>query len=218
MEQFGLPRGRLRPAVLPGGKALHLVEALQQEVLQTVFDDRIAEHVAAVTVGIGRHLKPDRSPLDDAMGRMGDRAFAQGVKERRFETKSCFGEKVPREGTESHLKIFRPIGEHQDRAGQQQHHRIAAHMPSVLVDRSIGTAAAAKKNRTSIGTAGVIAEKGEIGFADDKLLFGSSNYRINRRHIFLFSNKSNDYFDNNRTFVPKSTNTVRNIMAQMDLI
>ena len=91
-------------------------------------------------------------------------------------------------------------------------------MPSVLVDRSIGTAAAAKKNRTSIGTAGVIAEKGEIGFADDKLLFGSSNYRINRRHIFLFSNKSNDYFDNNRTFVPKSTNTVRNIMAQMDLI
>ena len=44
-------------------------------------------------------------------------------------------------------------------------------MPSVLVYRNVGTAAAAKKNRTSIGTAGVIAEKGEIGFADDKLLF-----------------------------------------------
>ena len=175
MEQFRLPRGRLRHAVLPGGEALHLVVTLQQHVLQAVLDDRIAEHVAAVTVGVGRHLKPDRSPLDDPLGRVGDRPLAQSVEKRRVHPEGRLGKEVPRKSAVGRPKILRAVGEHEDRSGQQQHHRIATHLPLVLVDGGVGAAAAAEENRTSFHTAGVIAEKGEIGFAHNKLLLGSGD-------------------------------------------
>lgn len=175
VEQLRLPRSRLRHAVLPGCETLHLVVTLQQQILQTVLDDRIAEHVAAVAVGVGRHLEPDRSPLDDPLGRMGDRTLAQGVEKRRVHPEGRLGKEIQRKRAVGRPEILRAVGEHEDRTGQQQHHRIAAHLPLVLVDGGVGAATATEENRTSFHTAGVIAEKGEIGFAHNKLLLGSGD-------------------------------------------
>ena len=91
---------------------------LQQQILQTVLDDRIAEHIVAVAVGVCGHLKPSTGAFHDAGGRIGDRIFAQDSEKRRFETETGFGEKVAREGAEGHPEILRAVGQHQQRAGQ----------------------------------------------------------------------------------------------------
>ena len=102
-------------------------------------------------------------------------ALAQGVEKRRVHPEGRLGKEIPRKRAVGRPEILRAVGEHEDRSGQQQHHRIAAHLPLVLVDGGVGAAAATEENRTSFHTAGVIAEKGEIGFAHNKLLLGSGD-------------------------------------------
>ena len=85
MEQLRLPRGRLGHLALHACKALQLVVNLHQHVLQAVTDDRVAENIVPVAVGIGRHLEPDARPLDDTRRGIGDRILAQGAEKGGFE-------------------------------------------------------------------------------------------------------------------------------------
>ncbi len=178
VEKVRLPRRRLGDAPLLRIETLHLVVELQQHVLQPVADDRIAEHVVAVPVGVGRHLEPDRDALDDPRRRIGDGVHAQLAEKRRIEPEGRFGEQIPRKGAEGGPEILRAVIERQHPARQQHEERVAAHLALNLIHARLGMAVSAKEQRTALAAAGVIAEKGEIGLADDELLLRGRDDRI----------------------------------------
>ena len=179
-EKLRLARRRFGRLLLHVGVTLQFVVNLQQHVLQAVADNRIAEHIVAVAVGVCGHLKPSTGAFHDAGGRIGDRIFAQHPEKRRFETEAGFGEKVPREGAEGHPEILRAVGQHQQRAGQHQNQRVAAHLTAILVHGGLGAALAAVEDRPAFAAARIIAEKGEIGLSDDELFFRCGYYGVSR--------------------------------------
>ena len=188
VEQFGLPRGRFGHLALHAHKTLQLVVNLHQHILQTVADDRVAENIIPVAVGISRHLKPDGSPLDDTRRGIGDRILAQGTEKGGLEPepKRRLGKNIVRKGAERHPEVIGSLREHQHRTGQYEHQGIPFHKTSVLVYSHMGAAFAAKQNGPSLTAVRIIVEIGKIGFPDYELLFGSSNYRIYGRHMNSF--------------------------------
>ena len=180
VEKLRLARRRFGRLLLHVGVTLQFVVNLQQHVLQAVADDRIAEHIVAVAVGVCGHLKPSTGAFHDAGGRIGDRIFAQDSEKRRFETETGFGEKVAREGAEGHPEILRAVGQHQQRAGQHQNQRVAPHLTAILVHGGVGAALAAVEDRPAFAAARIIAEKGEIGLSDDELFFRCGYYGVSR--------------------------------------
>lgn len=157
LEKIGLARGaRLRMHI--GSKPPRFVESLQQDVLQPVANNCIAENVIAIPIGVGGHLKPVARPLNDPGRKADDRMLVQDVEKGGIKAIDGFRKEFERKSAETHTKNIRAFVQMQDRTRQKQQQRIARDAVAQLIDRHRRTAPAAEENHATFRTAGVFFE------------------------------------------------------------